>query len=384
MIHRRGSVYLAVVGTISAVTVLTLTGVALRKGLHARARVGTETDASRILARSGAELVLDSAINHPSDFVAAVAKGAVLDGVTVPDGTVSAACVDADTGTAITDETESIRVIVSAAVGDATSRLGFAVTSKEDPLTTLVKKFGAISYWPLDEKTGSTRAIDVIAGHDGAYNDSTAPGAEAHVHGNKAPAIDDTGDRVVVAHHSDFEESDGTIACWVYFDAIPSSGRYETVISKENTSSSKQGYFSLYLSYDGTLNTAIQSNRGGGIATAASGIIKPKTWHHVAVTFGNGLLLYIDGTLVAKNATNNYGLDSSGGTDPNTQPWFFGASNQSGLLSWPINATKGSVARVALFDDILTETDIGELHKTSSATQELELIPGSFVRVFEE
>lgn len=385
MRQERGSVYLAVLGVVSAVTLFTLAGVALRKEINARARASVSAQDARLAAQSGAELATHLALESPAKFVALATAGKeIYPEFSFDGGTLAVGVADASTDAAATATTESFRVTTDARQGSSRSRLAFTVQYVEDDLTKAVKALDAVAYWPLDEQTGSTTASDRIAGYDGAYSKASAVGKQTHTHGNAAPRNYWVDEYTRVPHDDAFELEQGTIVLWAKWDILPSLVD-AAVVSKENESYDSDADLAIYLDTSGNLVGRLRERAllGGGTGgtVEANGVITAGTWHHIALSWGDKLELWVDGVCVAKNTSVKIGLSPGNGVSANERPWYFGVRNRSYLGYNPAYFTYGSVARVALFDDALNQSEVEQLMKSSSMRDKLEVQRGSFARV---
>ncbi|RMH29865.1 MAG: LamG domain-containing protein [Planctomycetota bacterium] len=385
MRHERGSVYLAVLGVVSAVTLFTLAGVALRKEINARARAAVSAQDARLAAQSGAELATHLALESPAKFVALATAGKeIYPEFSFDGGTLAVGVVDASTDAVATETTESFRVTTDARQGPSRSRLAFTVQYVEDDLTKAVKAMGAVAYWPLDEQTGSPTAAERIAGYDGTYNKASAVGKQTHAHGNAAPRNYWVDEYTRVPHDDAFELKKGTIVLWAKWDILPSF-LAAAVVSKESESYDSDADLAIYLDTSGNLVGRLRERAwlGGGTGgtVEANGVITAGTWHHIALSWGNKLELWVDGVCVAKNTSVDIGLSAGRGVSANERPWYFGVRNRSYSSYNPAYFTYGSVARVALFDRQLGEKEIVQLMEANSMRNKLEVQRGSFARV---
>jgi hypothetical protein len=378
---RRGSVYLAVVVVVSAVTALALTGVTLRRHLHERARLGADASAARRLAQSGSELLVEAVYRDNDAFRERAAAGTVYNGVTLAPGTVSISVTDADTGTAVTGATENFQVVSEAEAGRARSRLGFQLHTPDDDLTAAIKAIPeAVAYWPLDE-VNQSQATERLADRHGTYQVLASAGGTTHDHGNPAPLIQWHTQFVRVPHHPVYELTNGTICLWARFDLKPTtSGIQMGVISKESNPYTGAMSLALYLERDHlvlSLNDA--PNKGTSIRCSSSKITQGK-WHFLTITFGDaGLELYVDGKREARDAGAEIDLNSMPGffgRPANTSAWRFGVRNVSSPM--PVF---GSVARVSVFSSRLSESQIRTLRDATSLAPGIVVRPGSFARV---
>lgn len=385
MRSERGSVYLAVLGVVSAVTLFTLAGVALRKEINARARTSVSAQDARMAAQSGAELATHLAMESPAKFVALATAGKDLYSEFIFDqGTVAVGVADASTDAQATDSTEAFRVTADARQGSSRSRLAFTVRYVEDDLAKAVRAQDAVAYWPLDESSGSSVAAEKIAGFDGAYSNPSAVGKQAHPHGNPAPRNYWIDEYTRVPHDDAFELDKGTVVLWAKWDILPTVVE-AAVISKESDSFDSDADLSIYLDTSGNLVGRLRERvllgGGSGGTAEANGVIRAGNWHHIALSWGSQLELWVDGVCVAKNTSVSIGLDSGGGVSRNERPWYFGVRNRSYYSYNPAYFTYGSVARVALFDRQLNEKEIVQLMEANSMRDKLEVQRGSFARV---
>jgi hypothetical protein len=387
MRQQRGSVYLAVIGVVSAVTLFTLAGVALRKEINARARASVSAQDARLAAQSGAELATHLALESPAKFVALATAGKeIYPEFSFDGGTLAVGVADESTDAVATAATEAFRVTADARQGSSRSRLAFTVQYVEDDLTKAVKELGAVAYWPLDEVTGSSTATERIAGYDGAYSNTSAVGRQSHPHGNVAPRNYWIDEYTRVPHDPAFELEEGTIALWAKWDILPTVVE-AAVVSKESDSFDSDADLSIYLDTAGNLVGRLRERAllggGSGGTVEANGVITAGTWHHIAFSWGKGnkLELWVDGVCVAKTNSIKVGLSAGNGVSANQRPWYFGVRNRSYYSYNPAYFTYGSVARVALFNAALKQSEVEELMKSSSMRDKLEVERGSFARV---
>jgi len=377
---RRGSVYLAVVATVTVVTVLSLTGIALRKDLNQRARVGAASSAAHQLARSAAELAIHRAYDEPDLFIEQAATGSVFSGISLGNGSMSASAADAETDKQPIANTDRFDIIADAVVGQARSRLAFRLSEKEDDLTTFARTLGAIAHWPLDEPVNSTVAEDVIGSFHGTFNDVREPGQRTHVHGNGAPEIEHVFDRIIVPHDPAFSLESGTLTFWMYLDSA-SLGVTSGLIDKSHPTWDSSAYLLVYAVSGTRLVARLDDSRGQGGTVESTGVISQARWHHVAVSWNDELKLYINGVMVDNDSGNKLGFAADSQVGANTRDWTFGALNVWNSGSTPAHPTGGSVARVTLFDSDLSDVQVGDLFKADSVPGPIILEQGSFTRV---
>jgi hypothetical protein len=136
----------------------------------------------------------------------------------------------------------------------------------------------------------------------------------------------------------EFGSGDFTIETWVRFAALPSSGAWQTLISKFDNSTQKSYSFYVY-NNAGTyqLYFTYTTNGSTNVNPVANGItVTTNTWYHYAVCrSGANLRMFIDGTQVG--STYNISTDSIFG---GTYPVQVGASTASNVLNGFLQDTR--------------------------------------------
>lgn len=378
---RQGSVYLAILVVVTAVTSLVLTGVTLRKHLHERASLGGDASAVRRLAISGAELVVHAAAADEVEFRKQAGSGLLFDGLSLAPGFISASVLDADTKSTVTPTTKNFRVLTTATVGDTTSRLSMLLDTPDDALSILMSSMPtAIAYWPLEE-VNQPVGTDEIASRHANYAVPVAAGAYTHVHGGPAPRITWMTEFVRVPHASAFELSDGTLTLWVRFDLKPTMpGQQMAVVAKERSPAGLAINLAVYLEHDYVyymLNNSL--NRGGSIRFPSSAIQQGK-WHFMAITWGNaGMEIYLDGVRMARDTGIRVDLNQVLLSRPvNNYDWYFGVRNIPFSTYSQSNPIFGSVARVSLFNTQISPAQITSVYQADSLPPGIRPVRGGY------
>jgi len=158
--------------------------------------------------------------------------------------------------------------------------------------------------------------------------------------GGSSMAFDGTGDYLQAPDTEllEFGSGDFTIETWVRFAALPSSGAFQTLISKFDNSTQKSYSFYVY-NNAGTyqLYFTYTTNGSTNVNPVANGItVTTNTWYHYAVCrSGANLRMFIDGTQVG--STYNISTDSIFG---GTYPVQVGASTASNVLNGFLQDTR--------------------------------------------
>ena len=383
MHHRRGSVYLAVVTVVAAVTTLTLTGIALRKHIHDAAIAPIDAAAAQRTALSAAEIVVHQAWTEMDAFRASAATGVLFQQVPTDPGMISASVADADSGGLPTTATKRFRVITDAEVGRARYRLGMTLEIPEDPLSERIRSIpSAVAYWPLDE-VNTTVAEEMIAGRNATYALASMAGSQTHSHGNPAPRMFWNTEYARAAHDNAYELASGSLVFWARFDAKPTAAGYRMyAISKEVTRTSGMT-LGVYLDNASLVFELDNRSSSGTSITVPTSQIIAGQWHHIAVTWGSsGMEIYLDGVRRSRNSGARHGMNFVLlARAANTSDWHFGVRDLPESIYSHSSPIVGSVARVALFSAQLSGTQIDSLRQSSSSIQGIQPVRGSFARV---
>ncbi len=383
MTRRKGSVYLATVTVVAAVTTLTLTGIALRKQIHDAAVAPVDASAAQRMALAAAEIVTHEAWTDMDRFRTTAQTGTMFHRIATDPGHISATVTDAQTGLRPTADSTRFRVITDAEVGRARYRLGMTLHIPDDALRERIESMpNALAYWPLDE-INSLVAQEAVSGRNASYSLSSIAGAQTHAHGNPAPRMFWNTEFVRAAHHASHELSAGTLAFWARFDVKPTTSGYRMyAVSKEVTRTNAMT-LSVYLDSSG-LAFELDNRHGNGatISTSTSNIIAGQ-WHHIAVSWGaNGMELYLDGVRRSRSGGSRHGINAVLLVrSANTSDWHFGVRDLPESIYSHSSPIVGSVARVALFSGQLTGTQIQSLAQSNSTIQGIQPVAGSFTRV---
>jgi len=382
-IRRTGSVYLAVMAVVAAVTTLTLTGIALRKHIHDSAIAPVDTAAAQRMALSAAEIAAHQAWSDIEEFRKSAMTGVLFNRVNTEPGLISATVTDAVSGTAPNNDTTRFRVITEAEVGRARYRLGMTLHIPDDALLERIQSTpSAVVYWPLDE-VNTTVAAEAIAGRNAVYSLASIAGSQTHTHGNPAPRMFWNTEFVRAAHHTSYELANGTLILWARFDVKPTTSGYRMYAANKEVTRTNAMSLGVYL--DSTNLVFLLENRNGqgaSVTTPSTNIVAGQ-WHHIAVTWGsNGMELYLDGVRRGANNSARHGMNSvllvRGA---NSSDWFFGVRDLPESIYSQSSPIVGSVARVALFSAQLSGSQIDSLRQSSSAVVGMQPVRGSFVRV---
>lgn len=232
----------------------------------------------------------------------------------------------------------------------------------------LVLSNNPIAYWRLGEAGGPTAVDEVGTGggaNDGTYNgfapgDFGQPGA-LKFDSNTAAQFDGADNFVDAGNDSSLNQSFPglTLAAWVKPDSL--SGGSQLVVGKwANTVAND--HFGMFVIDDKALIAVADGSTGEG-GLASTGSLVAGEWNFVVTTWsaggGNPYQVYIDGQLdpAAGNQTGS-GINTS-----SAKNLFIGAQNTPGNLRF----FAGGIDEVAIFDRVLSASEISDLFEAASA-----------------
>jgi hypothetical protein len=201
-----------------------------------------------------------------------------------------------------TGETHSYRFALTVADNNAAQGLNYSQTFTWDARSTasygqVIMADGPLTYWRLDETSGTT-AADSTGRAPGTYTNSPTLGVTSGVTGgNKSVTFTDlSSDMIVVGDVDDFAgTSPFTVELWMA--PTPVNGYWRRVMAKEGA-----GGWEMLLGAQGTGqdnyvifsrdDTYTPDNIDSGFSLTAN------TWYHVAVTYdGTNMRMYVNGVL---------------------------------------------------------------------------------------
>jgi len=253
-------------------------------------------------------------------------------------------------------------VLVGALVGGCTTGAVFSATTSNGAdsfaaatyftCASAVAGESAAQYLPMQESSGTTAANDGTFSTDGSY----AGGVTYRVSGpnctsvSRAVRLDGSSGYVWTPVQV---ASPATFSTQLWFNTSTSRGGYLIGFgngTNGDTSSSKDRL--VYLTDSGKLVFGVYNGAVNTVTSSAS--YNDGSWHLVTATFsrGTGTRLYVDGALVAANASYTSAENNTG---------YFRAGYDS-LSGWPNAPTSyyfaGSIAHMAVFPTALSAADV--------------------------
>lgn len=225
-----------------------------------------------------------------------------------------------------------------------------------------------VSYWKVDEASG-TAFDSVIANH--LTNNNTATYSSGRIN-NGVNLVRASSQYLSITNASQIGlgvSGDFTVAGWVKFSTIPTSGIAYALASKRNNQSTytNPGFFS-YLYHTGSALKLYggfdedDSPGNGETAGMASWSPSTDTWYHVAMVVdadASTITFYVD----ASPLSTSYDTTNATSVGSNTKPFNLGADNPGGT---PQHFMNGSMDEWGFWDRALTSNEVSELYNNGS------------------
>ncbi|HEU5004919.1 MAG TPA: capsid cement protein [Candidatus Saccharimonadales bacterium] len=216
--------------------------------------------------------------------------------------------------------------------GSSSSYSGFAVDSGNS-LTT-----GLMSYWNLDEASGTT-VKDSVNTNYGVANGTTITGGKK----NYARSFNGTSDYVDLGNGNTLNQTSTlSISAWIKNNDPTCSGVGSYILGGDNNG---YGFYLLNGSCKVSFGKIGISGASGNIA-----ITDTTSWHHVVMTYsGSQLRFYVDGVADSANPVA-YSTGFSTGSH-----YYLGGRSGS-------NYFKGSIDEVGLWNKVLSAQEVSDLY----------------------
>jgi hypothetical protein len=202
-----------------------------------------------------------------------------------------------------------------AQVDAAANSLNAAMTAYEAAMITPIAEADLIAHYSFNEGTGTTAADMSANGLDGTFKTGPVGWGEGFPvwaedrHGDASKAIHfDEGANIEIPYNTKLNPEQMTISLWINPDVINENNRFLGLHSwigyKFQLQSTNRPFFTVHNSDDAYFD------RDAEVALPIN------EWHHIAVTFGGGnMIFYIDGVAV-KTWDNTPGTAMSISGDP--------------------------------------------------------------------
>jgi len=225
----------------------------------------------------------------------------------------------------------------------------------------LVMENGPIGYWRLGDNSTSSAVDSSGNGNNGSYVGSVDVGITSAIENDSDTAanFDGSDEYVLIAPNADLANIEsGTIQMWIKADDL---GGNQTFFSSDQTGQNEDGHITMY--FDGSTLKVRYQYEDGSVANdsrelSVSGVSEDE-WHNIAVTWdGSTMKLYVDGVL--EDSDDATGWSFNDGNNPiaiGASIW--GDTGRDGNTY--DNEFDGQIDEVAIFDTVLSDTDIAAL-----------------------
>lgn len=228
--------------------------------------------------------------------------------------------------------------------------LAVTVTATNLPYADVVKADAPFLYWRFGESSGNTASDATGNGRTGTYkNPGFTLGQPGAISGDVDTAVALDGSKgFVYANSSIAGQQTFSVEAW-FKTTTTKGGKIVGFGSSQNGTSGTYDRH-LYMTNAGGLIFGVYP---GAVRTVQSGgPYNDGEWHHVVGTLGGGLNLYVDGALVASDATVVSAQSYTG-------YWRVGNDNLSGWPSLPTSQYfGGTVDEVAIYPSALTAAQV--------------------------
>ncbi len=353
---RTGGVYPLVLIVAGAAASASLAGLAMRRAVADRQAMSADLAQARIVARSA----LESAVAVIAETSSWRSKWGVDESWagTIGPHTYTVSVTDETDGDLSDAPDDPFVVTATGTVGDARATARAEVGLPPDTeYRARALALGPVSYWPLDDESGTFTAARLAGDQDGGYSTTVVSARETGFDERPAPRFDTTGTLAYIPHHDALLLDEGTLMCHFLVD----QDRFladQTVLAKDIRGTNGSGSIRLYFTDPGlTLRVRLESRD----ETIDKGVTTVDTdaWHHVAVTFGRkGLAVCLNGQRVFHESAFTTGLGPAAGNSGNTHTltagvWYDGDSFEDPLM--------GSVRDIIILDRQLSPRQIDQL-----------------------
>jgi hypothetical protein len=216
-----------------------------------------------------------------------------------------------------------------------------ATTQAATSYASVVTGDAPVSYWRLDEASGTT-AADQRGANPGTYASTGVTLGAASLLStttDKAVTLDGSKGSVRVAPAASLNFTNAfSLEAWIKPAAIPASGSFASVLTKAEA-------YTLQLNGPRLEFTVIQSGTRQRCQAPSGAVVAGSTYHVVGTFDGATQRLYLNGTQVAACAL-------SGSASITSLPLYLGSWNGSGEM------LKGAIDEAAVYSSTLTATQV--------------------------
>ena len=230
-----------------------------------------------------------------------------------------------------------------------------------------------IAYYPFDEASGASTAIDQISGYNATSVNTVTFGGTGKV--SKCVTFNGSNNYLSIPYNVLNNLTMGSVACWVY----PTSLTNSVICGKQVDGVNTYGVLSIgcYSSTGGVITTGTSGivywhsqNSQAIAASASNNALSANVWSHIVVTFtSTTVMIYINGVLDSSTSTN-------GSIPPYTTPTYTRIGN------WSTGYFAGSIDEFAVWNTPLTGNDILYIYNNQNTASPSESLPGALTNAY--
>jgi len=228
-------------------------------------------------------------------------------------------------------------------------------------------KDGLISYWALDEASG-TRADSHTANSFDLTDVNTVLSGTGAVYATCADMERTNSEGLTHADNDAFSPSSLTITAWVKFESFPGGANITSIFSKDDYALTATREWNLYYSdSDNKLKFIVFYGSSFFSADTAANSLSLATWYFLVARHdqGTGVNLSIDnGTPIT--SAGNHTMNSS------TAPLAVGGIHNGGVLA-PAFGFDGLIGPVSMYNRSITDSEVTLLHNSGTGLKYSEL-----------
>lgn len=218
----------------------------------------------------------------------------------------------------------------------------------EAAYTTFVKGFGPLAYWPL-----GSNLVDVIGGRDATMGGGQEQHASPIAQGGEGSLSCNNVNWAQVAHDVALKPGIGSVMAWIRPYVVDAGA----VLAANLPGDTNAADFASLLTATGLNSCYFQQDASTQLIVSSTQTYSENTPQCIIVIFdASGFAFYLDANQIDSNTVHTDGLTG------NTTEWRFGGDGGSALL------LPGDIADVALWNRVLTRTEIYQLAQTEPSS----------------
>jgi hypothetical protein len=230
-----------------------------------------------------------------------------------------------------------------------------------------------VAYYPFDEASGASTAVDQISGYNATSVNTVTFGNTGKL--SRCVTFNGSTNYLSIPFNVLNNLTIGTIACWVY----PTSLTNSVICGKQVDGLNSYGVLSIGC-YSSTLGGIVAGTSGivywhsqnsqSVAASSSNNALSANVWSHIVVTFTRTtVMIYINGVLDSSTSTN-------GSIPPYNTPTYTRIGN------WSTGYFAGSIDEFAVWNTPLTGNDVLYIYNNQHTASVTESLPGALTGAY--